>query len=573
MRHGYNELYRSVRHPEASRRVAEKTKAVNGKRVPGAFLTVPELADHGLSFPANGKTETIAALEDIAASMTSIHDAPPSDGEHSVPAGYTYFGQFFMHDMVFSRLGGPSPRTGAIQARNMMTLGLDLDPVYGNLPGFSPHLYEATPSSLNGRVQRCKFLVGLTRDERGNPLSGSNDPRDVPRIAQNGPFMLAAGPPRSNQPIIHDSRNDDHLIISQLHANFLQIHNRCVDLETKTGRRAEEAFNIARRFLVTYYRGAIVHDYLEKLLLPAVHHLLLAPGSNGFLGSTNGPESGLPIDFSAGAARFGHAMARNEYRLNRFFGAPGSLHGPAEIGGILAQSSDFGGADLPPKVPWFVEWQHFFALDPRSPPQPARRITPLLTTELASTQRVDELEGKPRSIAFADLWRCYQLRIPSGQEYARHIKTKAEKLGLAGLAKYEVLAGTAMLPSQACWQQHGLAAEKLEEALRRHPEFLERTPLSYYVAQEASVYGDNGVRLGPVGSFLLAATVKSALAAARGSGDRWPEIKFLPKTTIAELISFADPSRVATGVLADKMAAIAWRKPAGGLGRSRRTAL
>lgn len=571
MRHGWNEALQEPQPTAVSMNDMATRAARPEARASKASLAFPALASKGLPLLGGDAAKTIAALEDIADHMAGVRDDPPRDDGLGVPAGYTYFGQFFMHDMVFSRLGGPSPRTGMVHAKNMTSLALDLDSVYGPSPRFSPHLYEATVSN-EGQLERCRLLVGLTRDGQGYPRLRSNDPKDVPRILEGGSFMLSSGSHRCSQPIIGDSRNDDHLILSQLHALFLVMHNRCVELARAKRGDAEDAFRAARRFIVAHYRGAIVHDYLKRLLLPPFHRELLASGANGFLGANGSLGVGLPLDFSLGAARFGHAMARGSYVLNDFFGSSAaSLHDPAGIGQILEQSSDRVGADLPPKVPWFVEWRRFFDLDQESPPQPARRIGPMLNVELARAKLVRNLKGKERSIAFADLWRCYQVGIPSGQAYAARVKALAKKLGLKDIEKFQVLSGADILPSASCLETHGAIAKELAATLGKYPEFLENTPLSYYVMQEASVHGHNGSRLGPVGSYLVARTVKAALASTKDDEVHLRDMRSLPRITIAEFIGFADRNRVSDDKLKENMDAFA-NASRRRVGRNRRTA-
>jgi hypothetical protein len=68
-----------------------------------------------------------------------------------------------------------------------------------------------------------------------------------------------------------------------------------------------------------------------------------------------------------------------------------------------------------------------------------------------------------------------------------------------------------MLPGSFRHRQNPYQMESLERALRQHPEFLQDTPLSYYVLQEAAVLGDNGAHLGPLGSYIVAMSALLAL--------------------------------------------------------------
>src|SRR6188768_3177316 len=100
---------------------------------------------------------------------------------------------------------------------NFRIPALDLDSVYGGGPAVSPHLYDKTIDE-----GQTTLLV------EPNPGSESKcvDGRlrfDVPRNAQS-------------TALIGDPRNDENLIVDQLHLAFLRFHNRVVhDIRTDLG--------------------------------------------------------------------------------------------------------------------------------------------------------------------------------------------------------------------------------------------------------------------------------------------------------------------------------------------------
>jgi hypothetical protein len=68
------------------------------------------------------------------------------------------------------------------------------------------------------------------------------------------------------------------------------------------------------RFLLTLiYRNIILHDVLRQLLDPSVIQYYLME-QRPLPGGDN--TKAIPVEFSHGAFRCGHAMVRNSYRVN-----------------------------------------------------------------------------------------------------------------------------------------------------------------------------------------------------------------------------------------------------------------
>src|ERR1700676_4241031 len=148
----------------------------------------------------------------------------------------------------------------------------------------------------------------------GNRLTGNDeDPnaRMVPRTKPDG-----ANPSRA---LIGDSRNDENVILSQLHAAFLRFHNRVVDyLGTKD-------FATAQRVVRYHYQWVVLYDFLPTVIGRKTLHDILPHLANGTDVLRDPPElkfyraekGAIPIEFSAAAYRFGHSMIRPSYRLNQ----------------------------------------------------------------------------------------------------------------------------------------------------------------------------------------------------------------------------------------------------------------
>src|SRR5439155_1658736 len=125
-----------------------------------------------------------------------------------ISAGFTYLGQFIDHDLTFDPASSLQKQDDPDALVDFRTPRFDLDCLYGRGPDDQPYLYED---------DGVRMLLG--RPLTGNP----HDPntRDVPR---NSP---APGSPK--RALIGDPRNDENVIVSQLHATFLRFHNRLAD--------------------------------------------------------------------------------------------------------------------------------------------------------------------------------------------------------------------------------------------------------------------------------------------------------------------------------------------------------
>ena len=99
-----------------------------------------------------------ADLLELAQAMKD-DDARSIGGDNpNVPAGYTYLGQFVDHDITLDTTPLAEVAVDPNATRNFRTPALDLDSLYGEGPGVSPHLYQrslAAPHAITN-----KFLIG-----------------------------------------------------------------------------------------------------------------------------------------------------------------------------------------------------------------------------------------------------------------------------------------------------------------------------------------------------------------------------------------------------------------------------
>jgi hypothetical protein len=442
--------------------------------------------------------------------------ANPAEDNPAIPAGYTYFGQLVSHDLSHAVETAAAPAASG-SPENARTPRLDLECIYGFGPASRPELYERPDDNPAG-LQRYLLRVGSTdRAQFGRLPPGVEVgcPFDLPRLIESRPGPDGCPHATATDPIIADPRNDDNLIISQLHLLFSRVHNRAASLMLAEAGGRAEAFAMARAFLVACYQDIIRHDYLKRILRPDVYADFLSPQPRLLRLPPDSPYllSGetLPAEFVFAAGRAGHAMVRNKYVVNDtlpLFPALHSLDTMLDFSGFeIGRPGNKGKFPLP--ADWVVDWKKFFGPGALR----SRRIDPFIALTLASRRfgRSDEAEG---GLIYFDLLRSYRdPGLPSGQDLARRVIAE-----LGPDFDCPVLTGEAILPSAfPHTAQPNVAA--LEEVFARHPILTRQTPLFYYLLQEAAMC-EGGERLGPLGSFITALTFHHVLSRATGPEPR-----------------------------------------------------
>ena len=441
----------------------------------------------------------------------------PDVGDGTIPAGYTYFGQFLDHDLTFRHrktLLDPPSTLGV--ARNLRTPRFDLDSVYGRVPSIRQPRFELDPAS-----ERMVFRIGRSlrgyADENleepdlprvggvyaavarkpgakgayrtmpggneGDPPAFDVDPDEV-RLFMNKPWARVRAlesvrdvdkTPRpvlsrtvrwmGFQALIAGERNDQTVMVGQLHLAYLRAHNRAV-LEAPKNWEPDKAFYNASKLLCWHHQWLVVHDYLPRLLgsHDAVQELLeKEPEEFVWLDGEK-----LPDEFTLAAFRMGHAMVRPAYRLNE-------TRTPVEIplfaDEVLSARGDLrGGRSLPEG--WSVQWNLF--LDRGGPFQAARAFAPTLAPPMATFR--SHYRGKEEPLPYITLAKGLEAHLPSGQAVARWMEQ--EKMLRPG----QVLSGD-------------------EEG---------DDPLWIYVLKEAEQLG-KGRTLGPVGASIVGETLVGVL--------------------------------------------------------------
>jgi len=410
---------------------------------------------------------------------------PVLDGDNpDIPAGYTYFGQLVDHDITFDPASSLQRQNDPAALTDFRSPRFDLDSLYGSGPLDEPFQYERTntPDSDPARL-----LLG----------NNNNGEFDLPRTSEG----LA---------IIGDPRNDENIVVSQLHLAFARAHNGLaaqVAADTSVG--DEQRFEETQRRLRWHYQWIIAHDYLPKVCGKKLIDELLIEDEDGvveikrrYYRPENNPY--MPVEFSVAGFRFGHSQVRPTYDLS----AEVTERPIFAAGDDVGEFGDLRGfRPLPPR--WTVDWRLFLKFDDTHTFQPSRLINSKLSDALFDLPGVPADDPRLHSLAFRNLLRGQVLDLPSGQDVATLLKAPRVYTGA------------------------DLSAP-------------EPTPLWFYILKEAELEeGNNGIRLGWTGGRIVAEVLLGLLEADKKSwvnvSPGWkPTLPFAGETfMLSDLVEFS----------------------------------
>jgi hypothetical protein len=468
------------------------TTAASGPALdPAPTFRFSRLGPRGVRLPE-------ATLRKVALAMTG-----GSEVDGTIPAGYTYLGQFVDHDLTFDAttvaLGDSISPAALLQGRSPT---LDLDSLYGfgPLDPVSAGFYEA---------DRTRLKVGRT----------TRLGRDRARVGFDLPRVGTGSAAEKRRAAIPDFRNDENLVVAQTHAAMIRFHNRVV-ARLGPATPAAERFEKARRKVVLHYQWMLRTDYLPRICDASVvtdvfthGRRVVDPGADPLSMPT------MPIEFSVAAFRIGHSMIREAYDWNaRFPSGSGTLDLLFFFSGT---SGDLGGNPTLPSN-WIADWRRLYRFaqighgELKPPPGElnlARRIDtrlvdPLARLPIGSFGGTGSDEGTIRAnLAFRNLVRGRMLRLASGQQMAALLRSRGVEVTTLTKAQLRDGAG-------------GKGSAKLDELTGPQLDaFLRDTPLWFYVLREAEL---NGGTLTGVGARLVAETFHRAMEGSTHSIVRTP---------------------------------------------------
>lgn len=494
-----------VSHPRGSD-VSPRSVFLEG-RFGRMFRNLPSFVPNGPPDDPDGPLRGIAdrmVEEDVPVSTGgSWAPSREPDLDSDIPAGYTYLGQFIDHDITFDPASTLQRQNDPDALHNFRTPRFDLDSLYGGGPNNDPFMYDI---DIDGGG--TTLLVGKNENEED----------DLPR---NSLTPDTNGEPRGRA-LIGDPRNDENVIVSQLHLLFMKFHNKVVSkVKSEQPSLPEtEIFEEAQRVVRWHYQWIVVNDFLRRIVgNEVVDDVLEVEGAPwiGAGGSVVYPRFDLrfyrwqnqpymPVEFSVAAYRFGHSMIRPSYKINGSVPELPIFSADPNPGRFDAFH---GFRPLPPG--WAVDWSFFFNSSDETNMQVARKID----TKLAiGTFHLPGEADVMRNLALRNLRRAKQLGLPSGQRVAHAMGVQPLNDDDVGISDID-------------------------------PVFVENAPMWFYILREAETQG--GGRLGPVGGRVVAEVLLGLL-----KGDplsyvnvdpNWkPSLPGTDNFTMSDLVAFVQTS-------------------------------
>ncbi|MGH8235884.1 MAG: peroxidase family protein [Steroidobacteraceae bacterium] len=346
-----------------------------------------------------------------------------------IDAGYTYFGQFISHEIVAA-----TPHQGDPPPTRIASPLLDLDSVYG------------TPDQMQ------TWLPGGVFATPAPPALPDDLVRNSGGVAH-----------------IPEPRNDDNVILAQLHRFWQRFHNLL--LQPGLGLAANPVQ--ARGFVTKVVQLLVVEDFLRQVLEPRVFASYFRSNERWLTFNT----PGIPPHFSHAGYRFGHSMVRASYEA--FAGGT-----ERNLKDLLRQGR------LDPKN--VIDLKGFFG-EPfeNNRVQDAMAIDPFVARGMSFIPD----PNMTIHIIKANLKAADSVNLPSGKVYVEQLLAGPKgpelqaKFGLAPLGDLGVL--SQYIPSEL-----GLTIDNL--------------PLWPYVLVEAMSTAE-GKRLGVLGSLICAEVIAGAI--------------------------------------------------------------
>lgn len=386
---------------------------------------------------------------------TRVSDEQP---EILLDAGYTYFGQLLAHDLTKDVSSVDEAwRKQPEELQNLQTPRLDLDVIYGGGPDVSPELYE---------TDRVHLKIGKPG---GNGRS----------------FDICVG--KQGERVLADDRGAENLVLRQMTAVFSRLHNFAVEQFRADASSEATLFELAQRQMRLQFQYLVIYDYLRNILDTAVYRRVFVDGKT----EVEWTSFSIPIEFSAAAMRFGHAMVRPNYLFH--FGKEVFLQG------LFGKTEDRGALENESEIDWGFFFQGAGTgatvtsrpIDTRLAP-PFQELPPDLIGTPEQTCPFTRIAAHPAQLAVRTLLRGAGLRLVSGQTAAR-------------------ICGEDLL-SECELTTNSVGDETKQGHILRETGLVSDTPLWYYILKESEVRR-NGNRLGPLGSYIVAETIHAALRA------------------------------------------------------------
>jgi hypothetical protein len=433
----------------------EGGSGLHGAQLRGMFLTSKDRLAEGRFGTMFKRLPAYAPSDDLLTGLaqTMVEEDTSDSFLNTNPrlfAGFTFIGQFIDHDITLDNTPLDLQQADPDATVNFRTPRYDLDVLYGRGPAYDPQFYDP--------ADPAKLLL----------TPNVNGVLDVPRGSDG-------------RAVMPDRRNDENLILVQLHKAVAQFHNKIVDYARAQGIRQEWLFETARRLTRWHYQWAVIHDFLPRF----VGDQLVGPNGtvykevagkppvinlNYYKPTNRDGRPFMPVEFAVAAYRFGHSIIRPFYVIN------GS--GIVDVFGPAGGFNLNGGRPIPSNL--VIDWKNILPVDPTFPARPPRKIDAKLSIPLSTLPGSAVPPPDPTThLAVRNNLRGKRVGLPSGQQVARAMRVTVLSNATLGLSNDPGWGGEA--------------------------------PLWFYILKEAELPPYKGERLGPVGGRIMAETLVGLL--------------------------------------------------------------
>jgi hypothetical protein len=433
----------------------EGGSGLHGAQLRGMFLTSKNRLAEGRFGAMFKRLPAYAPPDDLLTGLAKTMVEPDTGDSFLATgsrlfAGFTFIGQFIDHDITLDNTPLELQQADPDATVNFRTPRYDLDVLYGGGPGIEPQFYDPADRDKLLLTPNVNGVLDMARDSNGKA-------------------------------VIPDRRNDENLIILQLHKGVAQFHNRIVDYARAQGIRREWVFETARRLTRWHYQWAVIHDFLPRF----VGDELVGPNGavykevagkppvinlNYYKPTNREGRPFMPVEFAVAAYRFGHSLIRPFYIINN--------SGIVDVFGPANGFNLNGGRPIPSNL--IIEWKNILDVDGSGTARKPRKIDTKLSIPLSTLPGSAVPPPDPTThLAVRNTLRGKRVGLPSGQQVARAMRVN-------------VLSNAAL-------------------GLSNDPGWGGEAPLWFYILKEAELPPYNGERLGPVGGRIMAETLVGLL--------------------------------------------------------------